>query len=94
LTPAFLGRHARIRAIIRGAVSPANLGICSAEAVSRDVGRVASDVSVGVCRWLLSPTTTDVGDERNTFPGVEVFDHETTSLNGWIGQAKTAYRPG
>ena len=46
LTMEVLGRHARARAIIRDPVSPANLTICGAEVVSRDVARVVSDVSV------------------------------------------------
>jgi hypothetical protein len=51
------GGHARTRVIIRGTVSPAHPGICGAEAVSRDVARVVSDVSVLFRPSLLSPTT-------------------------------------
>jgi hypothetical protein len=54
LTMEVLCRHARPRAIIRDAVSPANRPDSSAIGMSRDVARVVSDVSVlcprdGVC---------------------------------------------
>ena len=46
LTMEVSGRHARTRATTADTVSPANLTLCAAESVSRDVARVVSDVSV------------------------------------------------